>query len=377
MASFSSFKLTSKGLDLEYKAQMGKSLKFTKFELGDGELGLTPIKELTSLKHTVLSRNITKLEKNNSKVTIGFMLDNKELTEGFYWKEIGIFAEDPDTKEEILFMYSTAGETADYIPAFNSGNMLEKYIDVDILLSDVEEVQATIESSLVYVTNQDFEKNKEDFDGKLAEKVDKEALDIKYDTFSGALANIRNSSEAYMKSFYLEGVIEQETREGYNKFSLGKLKRSYGGTSTTGDDVIECEYNYSELKFDGILSYLPGQEFINKSIGVFKAGIYTFSSQLVSGTVTAKEGFDLDFEYGIKDSQGNNILTLSDFKNEKDVQNFTLNNDTELSFYLISNNSIVFDRTSIQLQITEGTEEKNINLMELCLAENFKQKFMV
>lgn len=193
---------------------------------------------------------------------------------------------------------------------------------------------------------------------KINEKVDKKALDIKYDTFSGALANIRNSSEAYMKSFYLEGVIEQETREGYNKFSLGKLKRSYGGTSTTGDDVIECEYNYSELKFDGILSYLPGQEFINKSIGVFKAGIYTFSSQLVSGTVTAKEGFDLDFEYGIKDSQGNNILTLSDFKNEKDVQNFTLNNDTELSFYLISNNSIVFDRTSIQLQITEGTEEK-------------------
>ena len=158
MAKFSTFKLTDKGLDLEYKAQAGKTLKFTRFGLGDGDLGTTPIKELTALKNEILSRNITKSEKNNSKVTLGFVLDNKDITEGFYWREIGIFAEEPDTKEEILFMYANAGETADYIPAFSSNNMLEKYIDVDIYISDVENITATIDSSLTFASYKDLEK---------------------------------------------------------------------------------------------------------------------------------------------------------------------------------------------------------------------------
>lgn len=48
-------------------------------------------------------------------------------------------------------------------------------------------------------------------------------LSVKYDTFSGVSANLENSAEAYMKSFNLEGVIEQETREGYNLLDMTTL----------------------------------------------------------------------------------------------------------------------------------------------------------
>lgn len=175
MAKFSSFKLTNKGIDLEYKAQLGKTLKFTRFGLGDGELGTTPIKELTDLKHEVLSREIIKLKYDGKKVTIGFMLNNREVTKGFYWKELGIFAEDPDTKEEILLKYATAGETSDFIPAFEDGNMLERYVDVDLYISDVENITAIIDSSLVYSTQKDYEVLKNEiteFKTKIEDKVE-------------------------------------------------------------------------------------------------------------------------------------------------------------------------------------------------------------
>jgi len=152
LANFNSFKLTNKGLDLEYKAQGGKTLKITRFGLGDGELGNTPIRELTELKHEIMSNKNINTEGTYKKATLGFMLDNKTITEGFYWREIGIFAEDPDTQEEILFMYTNAGETADYIPANNSTSILEKYIDVDIYVSDIENITVEIDSSLTFAT---------------------------------------------------------------------------------------------------------------------------------------------------------------------------------------------------------------------------------
>lgn len=95
------------------------------------------------------------------------MLNNKEITEGFYWKEIGVFAIDPDTKEEVLFMYSTAGETSDYIPAFDENNMLERYVDVILYVSDVESIEATIDTSLVYVTQKDFDDLKKQIEEKI------------------------------------------------------------------------------------------------------------------------------------------------------------------------------------------------------------------
>ncbi len=97
------------------------------------------------------------------------MLNNKDVSEGFFWKEIGIFAEDPDTHEEILFNYATAGETSDFIPAYDEGNMLERYVDVDIYISDVENITAIIDSSLVYATQKEFTEFKTEIEEKVEE----------------------------------------------------------------------------------------------------------------------------------------------------------------------------------------------------------------
>ena len=59
MANFNTLKFTNSGLDLEYKAQSGKELKFKRFGIGDGELGSTSIKELTESINIMLDSSIS------------------------------------------------------------------------------------------------------------------------------------------------------------------------------------------------------------------------------------------------------------------------------------------------------------------------------
>jgi phage-related tail fiber protein len=158
MSSFSSFKITDVGLNLEYKAQTGKILKFTKFKVGDGKLSTTDIEQLTDLINPILEQEVDRLDiqttDNVKNVQIGFNIDNKNITTGFYLREIGLYAEDPDTKEEVLMFYSNCGDTADYISDNSSGTLAEKIIDIELYISNVENITATIDTSTVYATKE-------------------------------------------------------------------------------------------------------------------------------------------------------------------------------------------------------------------------------
>lgn len=159
MASFTPFKFTSKGLDLEYKVQAGKVLRFSKFMLGDG-YNTDSIRDLNNLINVVREEPITRMQITGSgdkkKIVLGFDLDTTKLTTGFYLREIGIMAIDPDTQEEILMFYTNAGETADYIANDTSSTVTTKLINAEIYITDVEEITATIDSSLVYVSRNDL-----------------------------------------------------------------------------------------------------------------------------------------------------------------------------------------------------------------------------
>lgn len=143
--------LTAVGQALLYKAQGGQTLKLTRFGLGNGELGGQAIQELTALINEKMSSNITKLNVNTNKVVVGMSFTNSELTEGFYFRELGLFAEDPDSGEEVLYMYANAAEASDYIDS-NTGKVIEENLDVEIIISEVENITATIDGSLVYLT---------------------------------------------------------------------------------------------------------------------------------------------------------------------------------------------------------------------------------
>lgn len=89
MAVFGGIMLTNSGRNLEAKAQLGKTLKFKRIALGDGQITTESMLTMTSLINEVLSAEITsiKLLRDNI-VKITFYLTNQDLEKGFTWREL-------------------------------------------------------------------------------------------------------------------------------------------------------------------------------------------------------------------------------------------------------------------------------------------------
>lgn len=152
MGAFGGITLTNKGRNLQAKAQTGVELQFTRFVIGDGQLSGQNIIDLNALINPKQSLGIAKLKTMpGGKAVVGTVISNKDLTTGFYFREIGVFAQDPD-EGEILYCYGNCGPTAEYIPAGNGPDIIEKTLDIITLIGNATNVSATIDESLVWET---------------------------------------------------------------------------------------------------------------------------------------------------------------------------------------------------------------------------------
>lgn len=155
MSAFGGLIFTNKGRNLQAKAQAGTQLNFTRIAVGDGDLGGSAIADLNALMHQVKTIPITKLSVlTGGKAVVGGSFSNQDLIAGFYWKELGVFATDPDIGE-ILYCYGNSGVNAEYIPAGGGPDVVEKSIDVVTMIGNAADVTATIEQSLIYYTQDD------------------------------------------------------------------------------------------------------------------------------------------------------------------------------------------------------------------------------
>lgn len=220
MANFKNgFKLTNAGQVLELKAQTGKTLKFTKFSLGDGTYTGT-IENITELVNKVMDTKITRLsvttKATTKSVRIGFDLDTANIATGFYLREIGIYAQDPDTNEEILMYYGNAGDTADYIAPNTSGTTISsKLIDILLYISNADSISAVIDSSLVYATAKDIE--------NLQSQVD--TLDTKTTNYIKKIKTITLQPTDFTKidDIYQAKITDENIKSGnYVDFNVSK-----------------------------------------------------------------------------------------------------------------------------------------------------------
>jgi hypothetical protein len=141
MGNFSDAVLTEKGLALCAKVQSGRCrIEFTKAATGDGDYADNEVivtrTELKSKKQEFLISSMSVA--NESTSVLRFIVTNHtneyDLQHGYYIKEVGIYATDPD-EGEILYALGTAKRDEwDYMAAYNglipSTNTMDFYTEV-------------------------------------------------------------------------------------------------------------------------------------------------------------------------------------------------------------------------------------------------------
>ncbi|HJA45633.1 MAG TPA: hypothetical protein H9954_05435 [Candidatus Phascolarctobacterium stercoravium] len=177
MANWNGLQLTNKGIALQAKVQAGTQLHITKLKLGSGVVPSgTDIKTLTDLIAPEQNLGIGGKEAVGDYCKISSTISNTGLEAGYYVRELGVFAQDPDDGE-ILYMYTTDG-APDYLPAGGGSTVISQEFSVMIAVDDTDNIVVDIDpaalATMGYVQLQIQEHNTDttahaDFTGATAE----------------------------------------------------------------------------------------------------------------------------------------------------------------------------------------------------------------
>lgn len=162
MAAFINNDITAAGLLVLAKGVAGQQINYTKIVLGDGYLeeGQTP-RSLTGVVSPKATVDITKLKINgDGTVTVGGVFTNDQTNDGFYYRELGLYADDPDEDVgEVLYCYGNCGDLAEWIPPTGGATIVEKTIDIVTAIGTATNVTAYIPAD-AYATKEDYENYK-------------------------------------------------------------------------------------------------------------------------------------------------------------------------------------------------------------------------
>ena len=162
MAAFINNDITTAGLVVLAKGVAGEQINYTRIVLGDGYIpeGQTP-RSLTDVVSPKASIDITKLKINgDGTVAVGGIFTNDQLNDGFFYRELGLYAEDPDPNVgEVLYCYGNCGDLAEWVPPTGGATIVEKTIDIVTVISTATNVTAYIPAD-AYATKEDYENYK-------------------------------------------------------------------------------------------------------------------------------------------------------------------------------------------------------------------------
>lgn len=303
--SFEPIKITNKGRQLLAKALAGETLVFTKIKMGDGQITTQVIETMNDVIHEVISlkpntpvigdkytsitgnfRNAavedrfkgdgaTKAFKLSAspttltKVTIGgtetsnYTYASGTVTfsaapaaemeikvtynmDGFYWREVAVFALDPDVGE-IMFAYQNAYALAENIKSASSG-IIEKVIGASFVISSDVNIDVDVNESLVFMTLSQGQYKTEILEE--AQTLDVEDLIPVYKT-----ANQKNAKLAIEKlTGFLEdnlgiGIINETIAEKENKAEYEEIVMLASGWNQSAK-TYSFETVYPNAQYD-------------------------------------------------------------------------------------------------------------------------------
>ena len=143
MGNFNSAVITKKGQALMAKVVAGTTtLNFTRIAVSDSELN-SDLASLTGIGTIRQSQAVSYVERQNeSYVKVGTSFVNTSLTSGYYVRNIGLYATDPQ-EGEILYSISVADEsekTAEWMPPFNGVGSSSLLVDLTTAIGNASNV---------------------------------------------------------------------------------------------------------------------------------------------------------------------------------------------------------------------------------------------
>lgn len=122
---------------------------FTKFIIGEGYC-YDDLRDVTAPVSPVVSLNIKSYDKNKETgiVTLYAEFDNTIAEKDFWYRELCLMAQEPESGEEILFAYGNANELAEYIPQAPAGKAtIRKSLILPISVGNTDNVTVLIDTS--------------------------------------------------------------------------------------------------------------------------------------------------------------------------------------------------------------------------------------
>lgn len=141
MANWSGIILTDRGRALQAKVETGVSLNITKFKLGDG-IASGALESLLDLVHPLQTVGIGSVKALGGMCEITGVLTNSSVTTGYYLRELGIYAMDPDLGE-ILYAITT-DSAPDYLPPGGGNVVISEEFSINIAISNATNVKAIL-----------------------------------------------------------------------------------------------------------------------------------------------------------------------------------------------------------------------------------------
>lgn len=154
---FTNLMLTTAGKAIYAKAELGKPINIARIAVGDGVLtGSATSRTALVRERMSLPIDGMRLVSGGTETAITTTMDNRDLTEGFPYREIGIFIVDPDTSAQVLCLYDNAGTDAEEIPPGNIRQVYERLVFI-LRLDSTKDISFVWSGNPLYPTLDEFE----------------------------------------------------------------------------------------------------------------------------------------------------------------------------------------------------------------------------
>lgn len=165
MSNYPDTTLTNAGHDILSEAiAKGKALIFTKVKIGDGLLEADQsVATLTAMISSKMEVPLSSGETTKGQAKLRFAVDNSTLENGFWAREVGIFAKVGEDGEETLYAYTNGGNYVDFIPD-KSRPIDAQIMDVYIITANATDVKIQVDST-AFLTVSDLNDHNDNANG--------------------------------------------------------------------------------------------------------------------------------------------------------------------------------------------------------------------